>query len=128
MAKLQVTQAITANTHWKKLPVYKLDYKQIGSAKIKKLMGLSYCLELFNLIKFHNVIHPNLLKLVAINPLPSQYNFLPSLIIANKRKKNERSRILLMPRKIKQEKCYFESSKKNITKISNGIWLPILTM
>ena len=94
MTKSQAKQAVAANRHWKKPPVYKigdivwlstrniktkrtskkLDYKMISSYKVKELVGLSYWLELPHTMKIHDVFHPNLLRKVATDPLPSQQN------------------------------------------------------
>ena len=90
MTKSQAKQVIVANRHRKELPVYKvgdkvflltknirterlskkLDNKNIGLFKIKKLVGLLYQLELPSTIKIHDVFHLNLLQKVATNPLP----------------------------------------------------------
>lgn len=105
----------------------KLDDKQIGPFKVKELMKSFYCLELLISIKIYNIFYSNLFRLIATNPLLSQHNPLPSLIVANKRKKkNKRLTILLVTRRIKREKCNFKSNEKNMTRINNGILLPIL--
>ena len=81
MTKLQAKQIVAANCHCKKPSEYKvedkvflltknirtekpskkLNDKNIDLFKIKKLVGLSYQLELPHTIKIHDVFHPNLL-------------------------------------------------------------------
>ena len=81
MTKLQAKQVVAANCHCKKSSVYKvddeaflltnnirterslkkLDDKNIGLFKIKKLVGLLYQLELLYTMKIHNIFHLNLL-------------------------------------------------------------------
>ena len=85
---------VAANCHCKEPPVYKvedkvflltkniktekslkkLDDKNIGLFKIKKLVGLSYQLELPHTMKIYNIFHPNLLRKAANNLLSSQQN------------------------------------------------------
>ena len=79
--KLQAKQVVAANCHRKEPFIYKvgdkvflltknirterpskkLDDKNIGPFKIKKLVGLSYQLELPHTIKIYDVFHSNLL-------------------------------------------------------------------
>lgn len=61
----------------------------IGPYKVKKLVKLSYWLDLLTSIKIYNMFHPNLLQSTNNDPLPSQYNALPLLIIVDD-KKNEK--------------------------------------
>ena len=68
----------------------------------------------------------NLLILVATNSLSSKSNPLSLSVVVNKKRKNRKLTILLMPRRVKEEKCYSKSSEKNIIKVSNDIPLPIL--
>ena len=91
MTKLQAKQIVAANCHCKKPPVYKvgdevflstknirterlskkLDDKNIGPFKIKKLVGLLYQLELPHTMKIHDVFYPNLLQKSSRRP-PTQ--------------------------------------------------------
>ena len=90
MTKLQAKQVVTANCHCKEPTMYeirdkvflstknirtekpskKLNDKNIGPFKIKKLVGSSYQLELPHTMKIHDIFHPNLLRKIANNPLP----------------------------------------------------------
>ena len=107
MTKSQTKQMIAANCHWKKPPAYKvgdkvflltrniktersskkLDDKNIGPFKIKKLVGLLYQLELPHTMKIYDVFHPNLLWKAANNPLPGQQNISPSPTVVNDKEK-----------------------------------------
>ena len=54
----------------------------IGLYKVKKLIGLSYWLDLPTSMRIHNVFYSNLLQPVATNSLPGEHNKLePSVII-----------------------------------------------
>ena len=52
----------------------KLVHKMIGTYKIKKLVKLSYQLDLPTSMKIHNMFYPNLLRKASEDPLPSQHN------------------------------------------------------
>ena len=107
MTKLQAKQMVAANCHHKEPLVYKvgdkvflltknirtekpskkLDDKNIGPFKIKKLVGLLYQLELPHTMKIHDVFHLNLLQKAADNPLPGQQNSpLPPTVMNDKEK------------------------------------------
>lgn len=64
--------------------IKKLNHKQIELFKVKKLVGILYRLDLSTFIKIHNIFHLNLLKPMATNPLPSQHNSPPLLVVTNK--------------------------------------------
>ena len=66
----------------------------IGPYKVKKLVGLSYQLELPHIIKIHDVFHSNLLWKVATNLLSSQQNSPPPPTIMNDKKEWEVNDIL----------------------------------
>ena len=72
----------------------KLDNKNIGPFKIKKLERLLYQLELPHTIKIHDVFHPNLLQKAANNPLPSQQNIPPLATVVNNKEEWEVDNIL----------------------------------
>ena len=70
-----------------KRPSKKLDHKMIGPYKIKKLVGLSYQLDLSTSMKIHNVFHPALLQKASSDPLPGQHiELAPPVIVANEEK------------------------------------------
>ena len=70
-----------------KKPSKKLNYKTIGTYKIKKLVGSSYQLDLPTSMKIHDVFHPSLLQKVSVDPLSSQHNDLaPPVVVNNKEK------------------------------------------
>ena len=114
MTKLQTKQVIAANRYCKKPPVYKvedkvllstrnikteqlskkLDNKNIDFFKIKKLVGLSYQLELPHTRKIHDVFHSNLLRKTANNPLPGQQNSSPPLTVVNNKEEWKVNNIL----------------------------------
>ena len=91
MTKLQAKQVVATNCHRKEPPVYKvgdevflstknirtekpskkLNDKNIGPFKIKKLVGSLYQLELPHTMKIHDVFYPNLLRKAANDLLPS---------------------------------------------------------
>ena len=59
----------------------------IGLYKVKKLVRLSYQLELLHTMKIYGVFHFNLLWKTATNPLSGQQNsLLPSTVVDNKEK------------------------------------------
>lgn len=107
MTKLQAVQATAINWHRKKPPIYKvgdkvwlstknikteksskkLNHKQIRLFKVKKLVEISYRLDLLTFMKIHNVFYLNLLSPMATNPLPDQYNPPPPPVVINKKKK-----------------------------------------
>ena len=114
MTKSQVKQVVAANCHEKKPPVYKigdkvflltknirtekplkkLNNKNIGLFKIKKLVGLLYQLELPHIMKIYDVFHPNLLWKAANNLLPSQQKSLLPLTVVNDKEEWEVDNIL----------------------------------
>ena len=114
MIKSQAKQMVAANYYCKKPLVYKigdkiflltknirtekpskkLDDKNIGPFKIKKLVGSSYQLELPHTMKIHDIFHLNLLWKAADNPLPSQQNIPPPLTVVNNKKEWEIDNIL----------------------------------
>ena len=58
-------------------PSKKLDYKNIGLFKIKKLVESSYQLELPHTMKIYNIFYSNLLCKTATDPLLGQQNSPP---------------------------------------------------
>ena len=90
MTKSQVTQVKAANKHQKEAPKYqvgnmiwlstknikterlskKLNHKMIGPYKVKKLVELSYWLDLPISMRIHDIFYPNLLQPVATDSLP----------------------------------------------------------
>ena len=83
----------TKNIHTERLSK-KLDHKRIGPYPIKKLVGLSYRLELPTSMQTHNVFHLNLLRLAAENPLPGQINDPPPPVVVNDKEEWEVDDIL----------------------------------
>ena len=114
MTKSQVKQVVAANCHRKEPPVYKvenevflstknirterlskkLDDKNIGPFKIKKLVRLLYQLELPHTMEIYDVFHPNLLWKVADDPLLGQQNIPPPPTVVNDKKEWEVDDIL----------------------------------
>ena len=127
MTKLQAKQMIAANCHRKQSLVYKvgdevflltknirtekpskkLNDKNIGPFKIKKLMGSSYQLELPYTMKIHDVFHPNLFQKAAGNPLSGQQNIPPPLTVVNNKEKWEVDNILDVKRGRDSKKILF---------------------
>ena len=66
----------------------------IDPYKIKKLVGLSYQLELLTSMKIYNVFHSSLLWKAAKDPLPGQHNDPTPPVIVNDKKKWEINDIL----------------------------------
>ena len=66
----------------------------IGSYKVKKLVKLSYRLELPHTMKIHNVFHPNLLWKEATDHLFGQQNSPPSPTVIDDEKEWEVNNIL----------------------------------
>ena len=114
MTKLQAKQMVAANCHHKEPLEYKvrdkvflltknirterlskkLNNKNIGLFKIKKLVRLLYQLELPHIMKIYDVFHPNLLQKVANNLLPGQRNSPPPLTVVNNKEEWEVDNIL----------------------------------
>ena len=114
MTKLQAKQVVAANCHCKKPPVYKvkdkvflltknirterpskkLNDKNIGPFKIKKLVRSSYQLELPHTMKIYDVFHLNLLQKAADDPLSGQRNIPPPLTVVNNKEEWEVDTIL----------------------------------
>ena len=107
MTKSQAKQAVAANYHRKLLLVYKvgdmvwlltrniktkrslkkLDRKMISPYKVKKLIKLSYQLELPHTMKIYDIFHPNLLQKAATDPLHGQRNSPPPPTVVNNKEK-----------------------------------------
>ena len=68
-------------------PYKKLNNKMFDLFLIKVVVGSSYKLELFKIIKIYNVFHLKLLNLVVINSLFNQKNPLFIIIIVKDKKK-----------------------------------------
>ena len=77
-----------------KRPSKKLNHKIIGPYKIKKLVGLSYQLDLPTSMKIHDVFHPSLLWKASANPLPGQHNDPAPPVIVNDKEKRKVNNIL----------------------------------
>ena len=127
MIKSQAKQMIATNCYCKEPPVYKvedkvflsiknigmekllkkLDDKNIGPFKIKKLVRLLYQLELPYTIKIYDIFHPNLLQKAADNPLSNQRNSLPPLTIVNNKEEWEINNILDVKRDKSGKKVLF---------------------
>ena len=127
MTKLQAKQVVAANRHRKEAPVYKigdevllstknikmekpskkLNDKNIGPFKIKKLVGSSYQLELPHTIKIYDVFYPNLLRKAADNPLPGQQNIPPPPTVVNNEEEWEVDDILDAKRGRGGKKVFF---------------------
>ena len=85
----------------------KLNDKNIGLFKIKKLVRLLYQLELPHTMKIHDIFHPNLLQKIADDPLPGQQNIPPPPIVVNDKKEWEVDNILDTKRGKSSKKVLF---------------------
>ena len=114
MMKSQAKQVVAANRHCKEPSMYKigdkvflstknikterpskkLNVKNIGPFKIKKLVGLSYQLELPHIMKIYDVFHPNLLQKAVNNSLPNQQNISPPPTVVSDKEEWEVDNIL----------------------------------
>ena len=147
MTKLRTKQVVAANCHCKEPSVYKvgdkvflltrnikteqllkkLNYKNIGPFKIKKLVGLLYQLELPYTIKIHDVFHPNLLWKAANNPLLCQQNSPPPPTIVNDKKNGKLTIFWMLSMVEVAKRCYSEWNGRDMMTIRLDTVLPTLT-